>query len=145
MDEIAELIGAKPNLWHVAKQDWSLALRCFFGPCLPAQFRLQGPGAWKGAPAAIRYAHTLTHTHMHTLTHVYADTCTHRHMHTTRNSRTHFSTHYLQKKITVLHKMKNKSVKYMLFSDLVLTTVWLVQREEEFGRNKEKIAPQTYF
>ena len=55
MDEIAELIGAKPNLWQLGKRDWGLALRCFFGPCLPAQYRLQGPGAWHGASSAIRY------------------------------------------------------------------------------------------
>ena len=66
MDEIAELIGAKPDLWQLGKGDWGLALRCFFGPCLPAQYRLQGPGAWDGAPAAIRYPHTHTQTHIHT-------------------------------------------------------------------------------
>ena len=83
MDEIAELIGAKPNLWHLTKTDSALALRCYFGPCLPAQYRLMGPGAWGGAADTIRYiftyaqfqaqeyacAHTVTdkiHTSAHT-------------------------------------------------------------------------------
>ena len=49
MDEIASLIGAKPNLWHLLTTDPQLAFRCFFGPCIPAQYRLLGPGAWLGA------------------------------------------------------------------------------------------------
>ena len=55
MDEIADLLGAKPNLWKLAKTDTMLAVRCYLGPCLPAQYRLVGPGAWKGAADAIRY------------------------------------------------------------------------------------------
>ena len=49
MDELASLIGAKPNLWHLLTTDPQLAFRCFFGPCIPAQYRLMGPGAWLGA------------------------------------------------------------------------------------------------
>ena len=30
-----------------------LALRCYFGPCSPPQYRLTGPGAWGGARRAI--------------------------------------------------------------------------------------------
>ena len=33
--------------------DPSLALRCYFGPCSPPQYRLTGPGAWDGARRAI--------------------------------------------------------------------------------------------
>lgn len=36
--------------------DPGLALRCFFGPCTPSQFRLMGPGAWAGAKKAIEDA-----------------------------------------------------------------------------------------
>lgn len=48
-DELASRIGAKPDLWHLLRRDPQLALSCFFGPCLPAQFRLMGPGSWEGA------------------------------------------------------------------------------------------------
>ena len=48
-DELSSLIGAKPNLWHLLRTDPELALGCFFGPCVPAQYRLVGPGAWQGA------------------------------------------------------------------------------------------------
>ena len=48
-DELSSLIDAKPNLWYLLITDPELAFRCFFGPCVPAQFRLVGPGAWKGA------------------------------------------------------------------------------------------------
>lgn len=46
---MSSLIGAKPNLWHLLMTDPVLAFRCFFGPCIPAQYRLVGPGAWPGA------------------------------------------------------------------------------------------------
>ena len=55
-DEIAELVGCKPDLWRLFCSDPGLALRCFFGPCTPAQFRLMGPGAWEGAKKAIEDA-----------------------------------------------------------------------------------------
>ena len=48
-DEIASLIDAKPNLWQLLRKDPVLACRCFFGPCVPAQYRLKGQGAWQGA------------------------------------------------------------------------------------------------
>ena len=53
MDEIASEIGAKPNFINLFKKDPFLALRCFFGPCVPAQYRLVGPGKWSGAKATI--------------------------------------------------------------------------------------------
>ena len=49
MDTIASLIGAKPNLLQILPKDPNLAFQCFFGPCVPAQYRLQGPGIWPGA------------------------------------------------------------------------------------------------
>ena len=48
-DEISSLIGARPNLWHLLMTDPKLAFKCYFGPCVPAQYRLVGPGSWKGA------------------------------------------------------------------------------------------------
>ena len=33
--------------------DPNLAMKCIFGPCTPYQFRLEGPGRWKGARKAI--------------------------------------------------------------------------------------------
>ncbi|KAJ8300964.1 LOW QUALITY PROTEIN: hypothetical protein KUTeg_022483 [Tegillarca granosa] len=50
MDELADMIGCKPNL---LKLDPSLAVQCFFGPCTSYQYRLTGPGAWSGAREAI--------------------------------------------------------------------------------------------
>ncbi|KAL9981806.1 hypothetical protein ACROYT_G010559 [Oculina patagonica] len=49
LDEISSLFGAKPNLWHLLMTDPVLAFKCFFGPCVPAQYRLMGPGSWQGA------------------------------------------------------------------------------------------------
>ena len=34
-------------------RDPKLALTCYFGPCTPYQYRLQGPGQWLGARHAI--------------------------------------------------------------------------------------------
>ncbi|XP_069088124.1 dimethylaniline monooxygenase [N-oxide-forming] 2-like isoform X3 [Pleurodeles waltl] len=52
MDELAMEIGAKPSLSLFLK-DFKLAREVFFGPCTPYQYRLMGPGAWKGARKAI--------------------------------------------------------------------------------------------
>ncbi|EDV20464.1 uncharacterized protein TRIADDRAFT_51000 [Trichoplax adhaerens] len=54
MDELADLIGCKPNFLSIAFTDPKLALRCIFGPCTPSQFRLCGPHPWDGAKEAIR-------------------------------------------------------------------------------------------
>ena len=56
MDQIASFIGCKPNFWKLLVKDPEMALRCYFGPCVPAQFRLQGPNQWKGAREIIRNA-----------------------------------------------------------------------------------------
>lgn len=53
MDELAEIIGCKPNIRKLFFTDPKLALECLFGPCTPYQFRLMGPGSWKGARDAI--------------------------------------------------------------------------------------------
>lgn len=49
LDEAAEEIGCKPDMYAFLKTDPKLALTLFFGPCLPVHYRLTGPGAW--APA----------------------------------------------------------------------------------------------
>ena len=54
MNEIAEMIGVRPNLWRMCVTDPVLAAHCFFGPCLPAQYRLQGPGKWSKAKETIK-------------------------------------------------------------------------------------------
>ena len=33
--------------------DPALAFKCYFGPCIPAQYRLVGPGSWQGAKDVI--------------------------------------------------------------------------------------------
>ncbi|NXG46263.1 FMO1 monooxygenase, partial [Psilopogon haemacephalus] len=53
MDEIASLIGTKPNILGLLCRDPRLALTIFFGPCTPYQYRLEGPGSWEGARQAI--------------------------------------------------------------------------------------------
>lgn len=53
MDELSKAIGAKPNLIKMAVTDPKLFWACFNGPCLPYQYRLQGPHAWAGARQAI--------------------------------------------------------------------------------------------
>ncbi|RUS76876.1 hypothetical protein EGW08_015367, partial [Elysia chlorotica] len=53
MDQIASEIGAKPNFLRLALTDPSLALKCYLGPCLPAQYRLVGDHPWAGARAFI--------------------------------------------------------------------------------------------
>ena len=51
------LIPLYTFLYNVSEQlvtsDPKLAFQCFFGPATPYQYRLMGPGAWKGARDAI--------------------------------------------------------------------------------------------
>ncbi|KFM81852.1 Dimethylaniline monooxygenase [N-oxide-forming] 5, partial [Stegodyphus mimosarum] len=49
MDELAELAGVKPDLASMFFNDPILFYFCFFGPCLPYQYRLKGPNAWPQA------------------------------------------------------------------------------------------------
>ncbi|XP_054837409.1 flavin-containing monooxygenase 3-like [Eublepharis macularius] len=53
MDELASVIGVKPNVPLLFLTDPKLALQVYFGPCSPYQFRLMGPGKWDGARNAI--------------------------------------------------------------------------------------------
>ncbi|XP_077188363.1 flavin-containing monooxygenase 5-like [Paroedura picta] len=53
VDELAALSGVRPNLLSLFLMDPKLAWKVFFGPCSPAQFRLNGPGKWDGAREAI--------------------------------------------------------------------------------------------
>ncbi|KAK6189090.1 hypothetical protein SNE40_005133 [Patella caerulea] len=49
MDTIASYIQCKPNFWRTVIREPDLAIRCHFGPCVPAQYRLSGPNTWPGA------------------------------------------------------------------------------------------------
>ncbi|KAM6154294.1 LOW QUALITY PROTEIN: flavin-containing monooxygenase 5-like [Erethizon dorsatum] len=53
MDEIATLVGVKPNLLFLFLSDPKLALEVFFGPCTSYQYHVQGPRKWDGARRAI--------------------------------------------------------------------------------------------
>ncbi|XP_056379257.1 flavin-containing monooxygenase 5-like [Hyla sarda] len=53
MDELAELLGVKPNLLSLFLTDPKLAWNVYFGPCTPYQYRLSGPGKWVKARTAI--------------------------------------------------------------------------------------------
>ncbi|KNC96124.1 uncharacterized protein SPPG_08512 [Spizellomyces punctatus DAOM BR117] len=54
MDDLADLIGCKPDAWKLFKaRDVILAAQIMFGPAVPTQYRLLGPGSWEGARQAI--------------------------------------------------------------------------------------------
>ncbi|XP_028259363.1 dimethylaniline monooxygenase [N-oxide-forming] 5-like [Parambassis ranga] len=53
MDEIAELVGVRPNISRMLLTDPRLGLNVLFGPCTPYQYRLRGPGKWPRARQAI--------------------------------------------------------------------------------------------
>lgn len=53
MEELADLVGVRPNLLSLAFSDPILAWQLLWGPCTPIQYRLQGPGKWSGARKAI--------------------------------------------------------------------------------------------
>ncbi|XP_004717319.1 flavin-containing monooxygenase 5 [Echinops telfairi] len=53
MEELADLVGVKPNLLALAFTDPKLAFHLLLGPCTPIHYRLQGPGKWDGARQAI--------------------------------------------------------------------------------------------
>ncbi|KAF6292885.1 flavin containing dimethylaniline monooxygenase 5 [Rhinolophus ferrumequinum] len=57
MDELADLMGVRPNLLSLAFTDPKLALQLLLGPYTPIQYRLQGPGKWDGARKAILTIH----------------------------------------------------------------------------------------
>ncbi|KAK2494478.1 hypothetical protein MC885_010838 [Smutsia gigantea] len=53
LDELAVEIGAKPDPLSFLLNDPKLAVNLCFGPCNSYQYRLVGPGQWKGARNAI--------------------------------------------------------------------------------------------
>ncbi|XP_043076165.1 flavin-containing monooxygenase 5-like [Puntigrus tetrazona] len=53
LDTIAKEIGVRPNIALLLLKDPAVGLRVFFGPCTPYQYRLSGPGHWRGARQAI--------------------------------------------------------------------------------------------
>ncbi|XP_015267303.1 PREDICTED: dimethylaniline monooxygenase [N-oxide-forming] 1-like [Gekko japonicus] len=53
MDQVACSIGIKPSIPALLLSDPKLAMKIFFGPCSPYQYRLVGPGKWDGARDAI--------------------------------------------------------------------------------------------
>ncbi|KAK7133348.1 hypothetical protein R3I94_015275 [Phoxinus phoxinus] len=53
LDTIAKEVGVCPNIAWLLLRDPAVGLRAFFGPCTPYQFRLSGPGYWRGARQAI--------------------------------------------------------------------------------------------
>ncbi|KAI0218819.1 Dimethylaniline monooxygenase [N-oxide-forming] 5 [Lamellibrachia satsuma] len=53
LDELARDIGCRPNIAKLMLTDPTLAMRCYFGPAVAYQFRLQGPGKWPGAREAV--------------------------------------------------------------------------------------------
>ncbi|GFT87471.1 dimethylaniline monooxygenase 5 [Nephila pilipes] len=57
MEELAEEMGCKPNLWKYFLTDPKLYSALVFGPSLPYQYRLEGPHKWDGAREAILTAH----------------------------------------------------------------------------------------
>ena len=56
MDELAAEINVKPSLFRMFVSDPCLSIRCFLGPCVPAQYRLRGPGSDPQASTTIRHA-----------------------------------------------------------------------------------------
>lgn len=53
LDTIAKEVGVCPNIVWLLLTDPALGMRVLFGPCTPYQFRLSGPGHWRGARQAI--------------------------------------------------------------------------------------------
>ncbi|KAF7645557.1 hypothetical protein LDENG_00202390 [Lucifuga dentata] len=53
MDEIATLVGVRPNFLRLLLTDPKLGLNMLLGPCTSYQYRLRGPGKWAGARHAI--------------------------------------------------------------------------------------------
>lgn len=53
MDELAELVGCRPRVYKYLFKDPALWFQMVFGPCVPYQYRLEGPHKWSGARQAI--------------------------------------------------------------------------------------------
>ncbi|XP_028817725.1 dimethylaniline monooxygenase [N-oxide-forming] 2-like [Denticeps clupeoides] len=53
LDDLAQEVGARPDVLKLCLSDPGLAWRVLLGPCTPYQFRLCGPDRWAGARQAI--------------------------------------------------------------------------------------------
>lgn len=53
MDELADQFGAKPKVLKYLFTDNKLLRAMLFGPCVPYQFRIEGPHPWLGARETI--------------------------------------------------------------------------------------------
>lgn len=53
MDELASMLGCKPNPFLYLITDPILAYRLLFGPNAPYVYRIKGPHAWDGARDAL--------------------------------------------------------------------------------------------
>ena len=53
MDDIADIIGVKPDLQKYLLSDTMLYIKLVFGTCLSYQYRLKGEHSWSGARDAI--------------------------------------------------------------------------------------------
>ncbi|CAN8004438.1 unnamed protein product [Ixodes hexagonus] len=53
VDDLARVIGAKPNYWKMFFSDPKLYWKLMLSPVLNYQYRLEGPHSWKGARDAI--------------------------------------------------------------------------------------------
>ena len=53
MDELADIVGCRPNVLELFLKDPALGYNVAFGPQCPYSYRLQGPFKWEGARRAI--------------------------------------------------------------------------------------------
>ena len=53
MDDIADIIGVRPDIQKYLLSDTKLFLKLVFGSCLPYQYRLEGRHSWSGARDAV--------------------------------------------------------------------------------------------
>lgn len=53
MDEMADELGVRPNMFKLFVTDPTLWTTLMFGPLLPYQYRLDGPGRWPKAREAL--------------------------------------------------------------------------------------------
>ncbi|KAL4634955.1 dimethylaniline monooxygenase N-oxide-forming 5-like [Arapaima gigas] len=53
LDQLANQLRVRPNLFWLLLTDPPVGFRVLFGPCTPYQYRLRGPGKWAGARNAI--------------------------------------------------------------------------------------------
>jgi hypothetical protein len=67
MDELAEMIGARPKIdWRLWFKDTELALQLVFGPSTSYQYRLTGPNPWPAARRTVVETFDRVHFAMNT-------------------------------------------------------------------------------